>query len=430
MKRALLLLAACSGQTGTLHVSLVTAPGSHVLDAAETLRLVVTKPHRVVLAKRGGDGFSIALDLPADGTQGQLIVDALDAGGTVIATGETPPFSEGGIEANLAVYMAPPNSIGAAPVALAAARTGVAVGSLGYGAVIAGGRDASGAATADLVIYNGYTHAFLAGKAMPQTRADQALGVGANGAVYLFGGSGDVDPTTDDLWRFDTTVAPAGAYADLGRQMGFARAGELAIPIGNDAFLITGTPPAQLDGIRGTMTMITDVGHLPHRGASVVASDGVTTALFTGGLGTFRYRAGAFDMPPIAGAGDAVVAVPGGAFVIACGTADATRVDAATEVATPLPGVPGVAKTGCAVAATSRHLVIAGGTLNGGGVDGNAQIFDAQTFAPVATLPLVVPRTGAFAIALDNDQILIAGGVDATGAPIATLELFTPDSPE
>jgi hypothetical protein len=46
--------------------------------------------------------------------------------------------------------------------------------------------------------------------------------------------------------------------------------------------------------------------------------------------------------------------------------------------------------------------------------------------APIATLPLAVARTGATALALPNDQVLVVGGVDASGGPIATLELFTP----
>jgi hypothetical protein len=90
--------------------------------------------------------------------------------------------------------------------------------------------------------------------------------------------------------------------------------------------------------------------------------------------------------------------------------------------------VPGYAKTGCAAAATARHLVIAGGTTSTG-VDDRVDIFDAVTLAPVTTATLSVPRTGAVAVALPNDQVLIAGGVDAAGAPIATLELFTPARP-
>ncbi|NVB83058.1 MAG: hypothetical protein HOV81_32065, partial [Kofleriaceae bacterium] len=49
-------------------------------------------------------------------------------------------------------------------------------------------------------------------------------------------------------------------------------------------------------------------------------------------------------------------------------------------------------------------------------------------FTPLDTVPLVVPRTAARAIALPNDQILLVGGTDANGAPIATIELFTPEN--
>jgi hypothetical protein len=108
-----------------------------------------------------------------------------------------------------------------------------------------------------------------------------------------------------------------------------------------------------------------------------------------------------------------------------CGTTDAVRIDAATGAAEVLPGIPAVAKTGCAAAATTRFLIIAGGTTSAG-IDGNVTVYDASTLALVATVPLVVPRTNAVALALPNGQILIAGGVDAAGAPVGTLELFTP----
>ena len=69
-------------------------------------------------------------------------------------------------------------------------------------------------------------------------------------------------------------------------------------------------------------------------------------------------------------------------------------------------------------------MIVAGG--DAAGVDASVEIFDAVTLAPLATAQLVVPRKNAVALALPNDQILIAGGVDQNGAPIATLELFTP----
>ena len=425
-----LAVAACTGQTGTLHVSLATAPGSHVLDSAQKLELVVTNPHHVTTADRGPDGFSLSLDLPADGTLGQLIVDAFDGSGALVATGASPPFQSGGIDAQIVIYMAAPNTIGAAPSALPTALSDVAAGSLGYGVVLAGGTGTAGASDF-IAIYNAFDHSLVQGQALPAPRSGLALGVGANGAVYLFGGNDSSGMPTDNLWRFDTTVAPNGSYTDEGAKDGFARADQSMVPLGGDVFLVSGMPPAQISGLQGGATALPGIAQLPDRGTTVDASDGVTTAFFTGAAGVVRFRNSTFDMPAVAGiAGSNVTALPGGKVLVACGAPDAVRIDAATNATEPVPGVPGVAKTGCAIAATARHVLIAGGTLAGGAVDGSASIFDATTLAPVATVPLVVPRTGAVALALPNDQILIAGGVDAGGAPTTTLELFTPMSEE
>ncbi|HEY6040111.1 MAG TPA: hypothetical protein VIV58_37770, partial [Kofleriaceae bacterium] len=159
----------------------------------------------------------------------------------------------------------------------------------------------------------------------------------------------------------------------------------------------------------------------------------VATAVFAGPDGVYRFRNNTFDTLAATSAkrtAAQVVALPGGQIGVACGNASLARIDAATGAETLVPQVPSDARTGCAIAATTTRLVIAGGTDSTGAVIANAEIFDSATFAPIATQPLVVPRTGATAIPLANGQILIAGGVDAAGAPIATLELFTPDSPE
>ena len=58
---AALALCACGGATGTVSVELVTAPGSHVLDAVQRLRLTLSDPPEVVEAMRSGNGFELAL---------------------------------------------------------------------------------------------------------------------------------------------------------------------------------------------------------------------------------------------------------------------------------------------------------------------------------------------------------------------------------
>ncbi|HEY1559042.1 MAG TPA: hypothetical protein VGF94_29675 [Kofleriaceae bacterium] len=430
---ALVGLAACGTTTGTLTLTLTTAPGSHVLDAATELRLVLTNPHQVTTASRGSGGFSLALDVPANGDTTSLIVDALDGTGATIATGSSPAFALGGTDAAIVVYMAAPNTIGAAPAQFATARSALGSGVLMYGAVFSGGLDASGAATTELEIYNAYDHSLIEGLAMPDARSAQIVAVGSTGLVFLYGGNDSTGATTETLWSFDTTVAPNGSYSQLATTS-LPRAGEPAVPISSNEELVPGMPAIDLVGPTGSATAVTDVPSLPSAGASVLDTDGTATAIFADATGVVRYHAGAYDAPAIAGgarAGAAVVALPGsGAIAIACGTPDGVSIDAATEAVTPRPGVPGVAKTGCAIAATARVVLIAGGTLATGGLDPDAQIFDAATFAPVATVPLVVPRTGATALPLPNGQIVIAGGVDASGAPIATIELFTPASTE
>jgi hypothetical protein len=112
-----------------------------------------------------------------------------------------------------------------------------------------------------------------------------------------------------------------------------------------------------------------------------------------------------------------------------CDGADLIRIDAASGSAETFPAIPSEARTGCAAAATTRSLVIAGG-MAGATLATTAEIYDSATLALIAIQPLVTPRTGATATALPNGQILIAGGTDETGAPIATLELFTPDAIE
>jgi hypothetical protein len=422
-----LALAGCQGTVGTLSVTLVTAPESTVLDSAQSLKLVLTNPHKVTTAQRNGAGFSLELDLPATPVDGQLIADAYDASGTLVATGETPLFPLGAIDASVAIYMAAPLSVGASPVSLDPARRDVAVGALSYGAILAGGRDGTGTASDAISIYNTYDHSLVSGLAMPEPRSSQALGVGGSGLVYLFGGNDASGAATATLWAFDTNVAPNGAYNDYGDKTGFARAGQLAVPLGSEAFLVTGTPAAELTGLDGAVAARTDIAALPPAGASVVASDGMTTTIFAGAGGIVRFRGGTFDMLDTADhTGADVIALPGGRALVACGTGGAFTVDAAAGSVQALAGVPADERTSCALAATSRHVVVAGG-MTASGVSGAVDIYDAGTLAEITTAALVVPRTAAQALALPNDQILIVGGVDGNAAPTATIELFTPD---
>lgn len=105
-------------------------------------------------------------------------------------------------------------------------------------------------------------------------------------------------------------------------------------------------------------------------------------------------------------------------------TRDALVVDAITGVVTTLPNALAVVRQAASAAATARHVVISGGVAMDGTPHADAEVLDANTLAPLASLP-ARERTAGFAIAFPNDQIMIGGGTAASG----DLELFTPPPP-
>ena len=406
--RAAVLVAAlggaCAGDTGTLDLSLVTAPGSPLLDDVTRLRITLTSPRTVLEATRGADGFELVLEVEARGQTAALLVEALDAGGALVAGGQSPPLQLGPVTARVAIYVAPPSDILPAPVAAPAAITDVGVGPLAYGAVLAGGRTAAGAPTDDLAIYNAFDHTLTAGLPLPAARAGLAVGVGGGGRVYLFGGTNVADEPTGTLWRFDTTTAPSGAYVELADVPGFARTGAALVAIGPDQFLGTGSPVVEVAA--STVALRADLSALG-RGASTVDAAGARGAVFAGTEGITRLADGAVTMlAPAPRLGAVVAALPdGGAAITGDASEELVRLGRTGDLAVTTDFLP----AGCAattLVATSRHLVLV--------CRDATYAYDAGTLALVAWRPV----GGTAAAPLPNDQVLI---VTAAG-----LALFTP----
>ena len=435
--------AACTN-SGTVTVTLVTAPNSTVLDSVETLELTLTDPLTTQTATRTDGSFTIDINIDAAQSDGSLIVLGLDDTNALVATGASPPFPTDSITAAIAIYMAAPNSVGASPVALDPACDQLAVAPLTYGVLFAGGRDGSGSASDAVALYDAYNHTSSAGVALPAPSAAMAAGVEGGEYVYFFGGTDSAGSATATDWGFDTTVSPNGGFNDFGVQTGYERAGQSLLAMDEDLLVLTGKPAATISSTSGALTPRTDVTSLPATALEATGSDDQAAAIFVDASGVTRYRDAADKFDTLGSAADAaardgaaLAALPNGQIGVFCGGTGSgsaavlapagAAIDLVSEAVTAVPNVPSDGRiAGCAVAATDRFLVIAGGTLGSGGVATTAEIYDATTFAPVATAPLVVPRTGATAIALPTGQVLIVGGDDATGAPIATIELFTP----
>jgi hypothetical protein len=409
-----------SGEVGTISLGLVAAPGTS-LDAVARLRVTVTSPRQELEIERTAAGFSLTLDLEADGRAAAILVDALDAGGARVATGSSPPFRLAAITARVVVYLAPALSVARAPVELMPARAGAAVAPLSYGAVLAGGAAAGGAPSDALQIYNAYDHSLATGLPLPQPRRGATIATTPTNGVYLFGGSGPSGAATGSLWLFQSDVAPAGRYVQLAESPQLARSDRPAIARGGDRFLIGGAPPAELRG--GRVAEAADVPPLASGAAVTAGAAGEVIAIAvdesSGAL--LRLRGdGAPEPLGVQRVGGLATALPGGRVAVLGGTAAATArdvivVDAAAGGVTVVADALREVYRGLAAAATPRFLVVAGARAG----DTAIEILDAGTLAArgLATVPDAITS----AVALPNDQVLLAG---------AALWLFTPPPPE
>jgi hypothetical protein len=424
---AALALCACTGTTGTVAVELITAPDSHVLDPVQRLRLTITQPHQVVEAARSSAGFDLVLELDATGTGGALIVEGFDAAGALVACGQSPAFAFAALNATVKVYVAAPGSIALAPVPLGAARSGVAGAPISYGAVLAGGLEGTpGTPSASIAVYNAYDHSLGEGVPLPAARAGLAIAAGGGSAVYLFGGTGGDARRTGTLWLFDTMAPPMGSVTPITDQPGFARSGELLVAVDATHFLITGSPALELQlGAATSLTARSEVGGLP---AAAAVSGGATPTAVFAGTALVRFRNDRFDTLTGDGRSDAAATtLPDGRIAVLGGTpatADALVIDAAAGTVATVSGALSTARIHPAVATTSRRVVVAGGTDASGAPIATADVLDAHTLARLATLPIVA-RSGGFAVALPSDQVLLGGGAPAAAA----LELYTPEPP-
>lgn len=436
---ALLLVTACT-QEHTLAFVLAFPPGTTRLpEDARRVRLTLDRPLTVAEGEVAADGsFSVALEIPSEGGYGRVTLEALDAGAKVVARGRSATVPLGAIDGVLVLYVAPPGRFSESPLALDPPRGELAATALPYGALFAGGRDAAGARRAENVIYNVNFHAWELGEPLPEPRARLAAATASFEQVVLLGGLATSDAPVAAGWVFSTRTPPDGLYTALPADAAHARAnGELAA-LGGDRFLWSGGPPVLVDVGAGSVTAF--AGAPAEAAAAETATRGGTSTAWIalaggGGVVVYDVAADAFTEPQGPGRVEHGAAVDTEGRVVLLGGRDpyamtaptsAVRVDAAGSTF-EVPWVLSRPRLRPAVARAGDLIVVAGGfDALGTGLD-DADVLDAATLERVATVPLLAPRGGAIAVSLPNDSVLLAGGkVGENGAPVGTLELFTP----
>jgi hypothetical protein len=438
-----LALAGCGGATGTFTVELVTAPGSTVLDDVTRARLTLSLPYRQVEATRDADGkFHLSIDVPAEGPTGQLMFEGLDDAGAVIAWGRSGLLPIAAVDASIAIYVAAPQTLAAAPVPLDPPRRDLGIGRFGFGLLLVGGADGAGAPLDTVQIYDVYSHQLVDGEDAPGARAGPAVGAGITGYAYVFGGRGP-EGTTGSYWRFDTTVAPAGQWLPISTQPLLSRGEVVAAPLRTEAFVVTGDPPVVMDGLSLSATALASAPALAGTATAVQLNDALYVMAVGDGSGSdglVRFAPGSVDeYSGVASArrtGHGAVGTRTPSVVVLGGAVGGVPTDV-TLVARPvqalfdeIPGLLATPRVGAAVGGNNDVAIVAGGRDAGGTLLADAEIIDLLSLTRLGSTPMVVPRTGAQAVSLVTGQILVIGGVDDAGAPVGTIEIFTPAAPE
>ena len=147
------------------------------------------------------------------------------------------------------------------------------------------------------------------------------------------------------------------------------------------------------------------------------------TALFTatGRMATARVRAAATRLD------DGRVLIAGGHDGYAA-AASAELYDPASNTFTPT-GNMSTARVGSASLLMNGTVLVVGGTAPAGSVEGSiglAELYDPVAGAFTSTGNLRIGRRGHQATRLADGRVLITGGLDESGAPVADAELYDP----
>ncbi|MGZ3426814.1 MAG: hypothetical protein ACXVCV_09210, partial [Polyangia bacterium] len=93
---------------------------------------------------------------------------------------------------------------------------------------------------------------------------------------------------------------------------------------------------------------------------------------------------------------------------------------------TPLPMALSVARTGHTASITGGDLVVCGGTDATGMAQASCDVLDTMTYGRKSTVPLATARSGHTSQTMETGVVVIAGGIGADGAPLASMEIYTP----
>lgn len=462
---ALVAITACGGRSGTLTLNLVTSPGDDPFNDAATVRFSVgaNKEHVDTVPVSMGH-FSYKVSFKPIGAPGPVLVEALDATGNVVGHGSSAYVLLDAVDQGpISIWVGRPGRVAPAAAMLPKPIAETASTNInGLGILYAGGRDATGTPLADTTVYDVFTQGVIATAPMQKARAGGVAASASSVNAVVYGGAtssgfGNASAVDGTLELFDPTVGtgvwaslpvdtfPPRAYPDVT----VLAAGGIAITGGVDASgnalasagLVTPTGTIRLSTLPSPMA----AARVGHAAAPAKFPDGEGAILFgglppgaTGQPVAERLVGQAFSAYDVGAVENRINAtatlMPSGDVLVLGGTtaagaqASGLVISPTTPSATvtPLPAALSVARTGHTAALTGNDLVVCGGADASGTVQASCDILDAMTYARKSTVPMATGRRGHRADVMETGIVVMAAGFGADGAPLASIEIYTP----
>jgi hypothetical protein len=446
MRRALLLvllLAACTkhepGDTGSLQLALTGPADAQPFATADAVDVIIVDPGRSApwvqpVPWPPGDATPIEFLLEPNGLEWSLVV-AARAGGAIIALGRSGPFDlVAGQSVTVPVFVGMVNEFGTSAASLAQARAGHTALALPDGRLVVVGGAAEGdplepvslASSLELLDPLGRDPAAaLPGFRDVEGMASRTLhgALLADGKVVVTGGLDAGGAPLGDLW----VLAPGESRPNVQLPSGMAaRAGAAVALIGP----WTGAAPESDSGkllvAGGCASAKPLTGCTPD--AWVVGLDGSGHAV--PGFDVVRFGATATPLP---GHGDVLVA--GGRDLSGLASAvyllESHTLDRATGEMRPVAAILTPRERHAAVTLPDGAVLLVGGLDTDGTPLASAEVYVPWLGTAGRMLPaggMTQARFDAAAVALADGSIVVVGGVGADGTtPLDTVERFVPD---
>ena len=443
------LFAAC-GDAPLLDLTIVTPEGPDPLAQVDAVRVTLSNPREVQSTRvDNSSSFELELEVEVDSAVGIITLEGM-AGKILAARGETPPLILRPEEQQMSLLVARAGALSTLRPRFSGAAAGmVSVLLVGKGVLLAGGTDATGKALAGAAVYDFFDHQLTSARPLPAARSGAvAVPCGNTCAVVALGG--DATTLSSTISRFDGSVWKE--YKDDGLDPGTRRRDAGIATLSDGSYLVAGG-----SGLAGALDTLLrfdpgDTNRAPGftvLGKRAVAARkhpavaaGISSVVIGGGqaaggpvfevfyLSSSSSREVKQTTPAALAGGAAAAGLSDGEAAFVGGRdssgkllRDAWIVDPTTLKVTHIKDALARGRADHQLFRVGSQLVVLGGVVEGGLAD-RAEVLDAVTLKNLGQPATQTPRSSHVVQRLGQRSLLMAGGLDAKGAPVDRLEVW------